>query len=461
MSAPDEQPAPPTPAKPRRSVGSRILTFLRELRRIPVTLSVLVVLLIVGTLTGTLFAPADPNDATVTALQFGLPAFQEGRWWTIYTGAVTFNDPAFYLFVGALLGVGLGLYERRVGSLRAATALVVTHTVGVVVPALLLWPLAGSDWAWAAHLADQLDAGLSAGGFGVAGAATALLNRPWRGRIRIFLTAFFIVLLLTSGLLWDLEHFAAWIAGLLIGPKLAGRGRHSAARPDLAETRVLIALLVGSFAVANVVQYAYPGIGGALGPGPDALPPARAIELVALELVIVLLTACALPRALGTVWWVALLGALAITVNTAVNEVRPRPGDAVFALLTIVALVWWRRAWPWRTDRRALLSLSVLAGIAVVYATVTAIVIGSVADGLQGEEGWLDIARQTMSRFTFTAGPLVPDSDAARAVLGWTGVIWAIIFIGWLVWALYLVPRWRPSPPVTPDHSDEAPAERA
>ena len=194
MSAPDEQPAPPTPAKPHRSVGSRILTFLRELRRIPVTLSVLVVLLIVGTLTGTLFAPADPNDATVTALQFGLPAFQEGRWWTIYTGAVTFNDPAFYLFVGALLGVGLGLYERRVGSLRAATALVVTHTVGVVVPALLLWPLAGSDWAWAAHLADQLDAGLSAGGFGVAGAATALLNRPWRGRIRLFLTAFFIVL---------------------------------------------------------------------------------------------------------------------------------------------------------------------------------------------------------------------------------------------------------------------------
>ena len=104
------------------------------------------------TVTGTLFEPADPNDAALTALQFGLPAFRDGRWWTIYTGAVTFVDPAFYFFVGAMLGVGLGVYERRVGSLRAATALVVTHTVGIVLPALVLWPFVGSDWAWAAHL---------------------------------------------------------------------------------------------------------------------------------------------------------------------------------------------------------------------------------------------------------------------------------------------------------------------
>ena len=77
-----------------------------------------------------------------------------------------------------MLAVGLGLYERRVGSLRAATALIVTHGVGVVLPALLLWPFAGGAWHWAATLAGELDSGLSAGGFGVAAAATALLSPP-------------------------------------------------------------------------------------------------------------------------------------------------------------------------------------------------------------------------------------------------------------------------------------------
>ena len=33
---------------------------------------------------------------------------------------MTFTEPEFYFFVGAMLAVGLGLYERRVGSLRAA-----------------------------------------------------------------------------------------------------------------------------------------------------------------------------------------------------------------------------------------------------------------------------------------------------------------------------------------------------
>ena len=431
---------------PRRTIGSRVWTFIKDLRKIPVTLFVLAMLFLVGTVTGTLFEPADPNDATLTALQFGLPAFREGRWWTVYTGAVTFVDPAFYFFVGTLLGIGLGIYERRVGSLRAATALVVTHTVGIVLPALLLWPFVGSDWAWAAHLADQLDAGLSAGGFGVAGAATALLKPPWRGRIRLFLTAFFVVLLFASGVLWDLEHFAAWLTGLVIGPRLARRSRHGMPAKDRAEVRVLVAMVVGSFAVANMVQFAYPGIGGAFGPGPDLVAPARGLWLVVLELAIVLLIAFALPKYLGTAWWVATLSALAITVNTLANEERPRAGDAAFALITVAVLLWWRNAWPWRTDRRALLSLSVLAGIGIVFAAATAFAIWTARDGLVGEEGWLDIARQTASRFTFTAGPLTPDTAGARAVLGWTGVIWAVILIAWLVWALYLDPRRRPDP---------------
>jgi hypothetical protein len=240
---------------------NRIKSIPRGLTTIPVTLLTVGLLLLAGVLTGTLFAPADPTDSTITSLEFGLPAFREGRVWTLFTGAVTFTEPEFYLFVGVLLAVGLGLYERRVGSLRAAVALVVTHSAGIVVPALLLWPFVDSNWTWASMLGGELDAGLSAGGFGVAAAATALLTPPWRGRLRVLVTTFLVVLVLKSGLLWDLEHFTAWLTGLAIGPWLAGptrraRGARQRTRgrtPGPAEARMLTALIAAGFAASNVV----------------------------------------------------------------------------------------------------------------------------------------------------------------------------------------------------------------
>ena len=182
-------------------------------------------MLLTGVLTGTLFTAVDPEDPAITGLQFGLPAFREGRPWTLFTGAVTYSQPTFYLFVGVLLAVGLGIYERRVGSLRAAVALVVTHTAGIVIPALLLWPLVDSDWAWAAELGGQLDAGLSAAGFGVAAAATVLITPPWRGRLRALGSTVLVMLVIASGLLWDLDHLAGWATGLAIGPWLGSQAR--------------------------------------------------------------------------------------------------------------------------------------------------------------------------------------------------------------------------------------------
>ena len=220
----------------------------RGLGRIPVTLITLSLLLIAGIATGTLFAPANPDNPLIRSLEFGLPAYREGRVWTAFTGAVTFRDPEFYLFVGGMLAVGLGLYERRVGSLRSATALIVTHGVGVVLPALLLWPFAGGAWHWAATLAGELDSGLSAGGFGVAAAATALLSPPWRTRPRVLGTAFLLVLVIKSGLLWDLEHFSAWLTGLAMGPRLARRDRQPGRYRDHAEVRALVSSIVAAFA---------------------------------------------------------------------------------------------------------------------------------------------------------------------------------------------------------------------
>lgn len=449
---------------PRRSTAERIRAIPRGLATIPVTLLTVGLLLLAGIVTGTLFAPADPTDSAITSLEFGLPAFREGRIWTLFTGAVTFTEPEFYLFVGVLLAVGLGLYERRVGSLRAAFALVVTHSIGIVLPALLLWPFADSGWHWASTLAGELDAGLSAGGFGVAAAATALVGPPWRGRLRVLVTTFLAVLLLKSGLLWDVEHFTAWIAGLALGPWLArpalqARRRDAAAgtrnsgtsapaaehgrTPDPAEARMLTALIAAGFSVSNVVESLYPGLGGIIGPGVGAAE-VRGFWLIIFELVISLLICGALPqpRALG--WWVAVAGVTAIIVNSLVNTpMLPRIGDAVCSAIVLAVLIWNRRSWPWRTDRSALRPLGMLIAVMIVFIALTSVAIWAVRDQFLPVPDPLQVIREALARLTFTIGPVVPRGDGARGVIVMTGVIWAVTLTCWLVWALYLLPSTR------------------
>lgn len=427
-----------------RTFADRVRATPRFLGSIPVTLTTLGLLLLTGVLTGTLFAPADPSDATITSLQFGLPAFREGRIWTLFTGAVTFVEPEFYFFVGTMLAVGLGIYERRVGSLRAAVALIVTHSVGIVLPALLLWPFANSDWTWAASLAGELDAGFSAGGFGVAAAATALLGPPWRGRIRVLGTTFLAVMVIKSGLLWDLEHLTAWVTGLLIGPWLARRtllaraGRRPEKSTGPAETRALTALIAAAFAISNVVESFYPGIGGLVGPGIGG-PELRSFWLIMLELVISLLIAGALPRSQALGWWVAVAGVTAIAANSLVNTpVLPRTGDIVCSLIVLAVLLWNRNAWPWRTDRSALRPLALLVTIMIVFVALSSVAIWAVRGQFEPTGTLTPILREAIARFTFTTGPLLPQTTAARGVLAFTGVIWGAVLICWLVWALYL-----------------------
>lgn len=457
---------------PRPSAGDRLRAIPRGLTTIPVTLLTVGLLLLAGILTGTLFTPADPTDSAITSLEFGLPAFRDGRIWTLFTGAVTFTEPEFYLFVGLLLAAGLGLYERRVGSLRAAFALVVTHSVGIVVPALLLWPFADGNWTWGSTLAGELDAGLSAGGFGVAAAATALIGPPWRGRLRVLVTTFLTVLLLKSGLLWDLEHFTAWIAGLALGPWLARatllERRRAAAEvtvqtagevaaqtagdqpepdpqrsdrfPRPAEARILAALIAAGFSVSNVVASLYPGLGGIIGPGVGAAE-VRGFWLIMLELVISLLICGALPRPRALGWWIAVLGVTAIIVNSLANTpMVSRIGDAVCATIVLAVLLWNHRAWPWRTDRTALRPIGVLIVITIVFIAVTSVAIWAVREQFQPIPDLFQVVRAASSRLTFTVGPVAPRGNGARGVIVMTGIIWAVTLTGWLIWALYLLP---------------------
>lgn len=407
---------------------------------IPFTLAALVLLLGMGIATGTLWRALPTESGLLEALSFGTPRLYDGHWWTFVTGAFVLPRPEFYLFVGALLVAGLGRYERRVGSLRAAVALLGTQLVSTLAAALLLWPFQDASWAWAATLGGHVDLGLSAGALGVAGAATGLMSEAWRRRIRVCGLTFLSVTVLRSGLLWDVEHLLAFSAGILAAPALAGRRRRAVHLPELdgMRIRVGVAVLVASLAVANLVDAVYPGLGGVFGNGLPAHSPLHGTATMVAESVIALLVADALRRGRAAAWWVATIGASVIALNSIINTTgSSRVVDLVCAAAVLVVLLRFRTHWSWRTPdglaRRSLRRVGIAGlGFGTAY-------IGSVAifrQHFRPVPDVLDLLRGAMARLTFTTGLPSPQDGLARAALGvfthaWGGTL-IVLLASWM-----------------------------
>ena len=206
-----------------RTGGPGRLTRVANLvRRVPFTVTVVGVMVVLGIVTGSLWSALNDRPL-LDDVGYGLPSLRAGLWWTPATGAFFALVPAQYLPVlgGAALLVGWS--ELRLGTRRVAVAAVSCHLVGVVGSALLLLALSRGTWDWADRLAEVVDVGFSAGALGAVAAASATLTPPWRGRLRTLLLLYAVLSLLYIGVLWDLEHFLAVLTGLLLGPYLLGR----------------------------------------------------------------------------------------------------------------------------------------------------------------------------------------------------------------------------------------------
>lgn len=245
-------------------------------RRVPFTASVVGVMLLLGLVTGSLWngLAGRPLFDTVA---YGLPAFREGRIWTVVTGALFALEPAQYLAVAGGFALLVGFAELRLGTRRAAIATIATQVAGIVGAALILWLLtATTSWHWALRVHDDLDVGFSAGALGAFAAATVAVRPPWSARLRFIVGTYAVVSFLYIGVLWDLEHLIGVFSGLLIGPFLIGR------RPQLRITRVsrhewrtLAAAVFLLSAVIRLVIYYVPADGplgsASAGDGPWAV----------------------------------------------------------------------------------------------------------------------------------------------------------------------------------------------
>lgn len=354
---------------PRRARG-----VLGVLRVVPFTIAVVVVMVVLGLVTRTLWDPLVDRDL-MDVVAYGLPAFQAGRWYTVVTGALFALTPAQYLAVTGGFALLVGWSEWRLGTKRAALATIGAQAAGILGAAAFLALLGGtsSGWDWAARVSDDLDVGFSAGAMGAVAAASVTLLPPWRGRLRFVLSLYAVLAFLYIGLLWDLEHLLGVLVGLVLGPLLVG-DRPVLRRPRLTrrEWRVTAATLFLLAAVIRLVVWFVPA-DGPLGASADDDGPV----IVLIGAAISLLLANGLRKGRRRAWiWAVVVTALALAlvllvaviasaaliagedaylvVDVGAGQALPAAvADLVLWLMQLVVLIAGRRAFRAVSPRRA------------------------------------------------------------------------------------------------------------
>ncbi|MDN4641596.1 DUF2156 domain-containing protein [Agreia sp. PsM10] len=182
--------------------------------RIPATLILAAIVLAVGVLGQGLWVPT-PQQPWWESVAYGLPALQEGRWWTPITGTFFVVSP--WTYAVAIAGfVFVGLLEWRRGTRVAMTYFWVGQIVAVLATAAFLWAASLLPWPWAVDLAGMLDAGPSGGTMACFAACVSLFPSPWRQRGWLIVVGYAAIGVLFLGTLADLEHAFAVILVLAV-----------------------------------------------------------------------------------------------------------------------------------------------------------------------------------------------------------------------------------------------------
>ena len=180
---------------------------LAVIRRIPATLTMVALILVVGVVWQGLWRPFE-DTALFSTVAYGLPNFLDGKWWTPLTGTFFVNVPWVYVFT--ISGFwGMAYLEFRRGSRVALAYYWIGQLFAMFATALVLTFASQLPWAWAETQAQALDVGASGGTMACIAAAVGLFRPPWRVRGWLVLLGFVFVAMLFWGTLADLEHLLA------------------------------------------------------------------------------------------------------------------------------------------------------------------------------------------------------------------------------------------------------------
>lgn len=318
--------------------------------RIPATLTMIALVLVAGIVWQGLWRPFEESDL-FDVVAYGLPALQDGRWWTPVTGTFFVDLPWVYLFTIASFA-GMAYLELHRGSRVALAYYGVGQLFAIFAAALVLWTLSALPWEWAQQQAAALDVGASGGTMACLAAAAGLLRAPWRVRAWLLLLGFVFVAMLFWGALADLEHLLAVLLILFVDRSLRIR------RTTVREQRLIAFMALLVLGAVQLITIVVP-TDGPFGP---TEPVSGGLIDFAIDAVVILVVANGLRRGRRWTWVVALVlaainvltGLVVVAAIIIASEARLEAtidGETELALasgllwlLMLVYLVWVRGA---------------------------------------------------------------------------------------------------------------------
>ncbi|AZS41695.1 Phosphatidylglycerol lysyltransferase [Microbacterium oxydans] len=326
-------------------------------RRIPATLTMVLLILVVGVVSRGLWTPFE-DTALFQSVAYGLPNLADGKWWTPLTGTFFVNEPWVYLFTIAGFW-GMAYLEFRRGSRIALAYYWIGQLFAIFATALLLFLLSQFPWAWATEQAQALDVGASGGTMACIAAAVGLFRPPWRVRGWLILLGFVFIAMLFWGKVADLEHLLAVLLILVVDRSL--RVRHTTVR----EQRLIAVVAMLALGAVEIIT-TFVATDGPFG---QTDPASGGFIDLAIDLVVILVLVNGLRRGRRWTWVLALLlgifnvltATLVLILITVYSQAQVDfrwDGDTELALangflwlIMLVYLIWVRRAF--RAKRRA------------------------------------------------------------------------------------------------------------
>ncbi|SDW14628.1 Lysylphosphatidylglycerol synthetase, C-terminal domain, DUF2156 family [Arthrobacter sp. cf158] len=227
---------------------------LATVRRLPLTLVLVLLLWVLGAATGSLLN--GPSETLLDQVGLGL-AVEPGPWWSSFTSAFFASSLLDYVACTAVILVGVGIAERLVGPWLALAAFVAGSALSaLVLIALVAFGTDNSD-QWLSFLGGEYVVGAYGGAAAALGYATAALESLWRRRLRTWLLAATLMFALFVGVAQTLQALAGAVIGMLAGWSVQAlvlrRQAGSLHSSSLRETRFLVGTVVGVFAVGPLL----------------------------------------------------------------------------------------------------------------------------------------------------------------------------------------------------------------
>lgn len=290
---------------PARTALPRILALVR---RVPFTTGYVAITVVLGLVLGTMWSDVD-GKSWFHLVGYGLPAFEDGRWYTLLSGMFFALHPVYYVFVAGAFAVLTGFAEYRLGTVRTMILTLGFQWASVLLSAGFFLAFRDVDWAWVQQRSTETDVGLSAGMLAVLAVASATVRPPWRLRLRLSIWVYVLFSALFVGQMADAEHLIAVALSLPFSTALAGpRGQGARALPTRREVRLLAFVAVLVIAGSQLIGVFLPNRLTPFGPGENAT---NTWYFLVVNLLITLLIANGLRRGQRWAWWVE-MGLLAI-----------------------------------------------------------------------------------------------------------------------------------------------------